>query len=50
MLQDRSMTLSSDLIKAWSRISDLEVILTQDQQAIKSLSTELVASSKLEIN
>lgn len=50
MLRDRLTTLSSDLIEARSRISDLEVILAQDRQAIKGLSAELAASSRLKIN
>lgn len=45
MLRDRLTTLSSDLIEARSRISDLEAILAQDRQAIGSLSAELAASS-----
>ena len=45
MLRDRLTTLSSDLIEARSRISDLEVILAQDRQAIGTLSAELAASS-----
>jgi hypothetical protein len=44
ILRDRLTTLSSDLIEARSRISDLEAILAQDRQAIGSLSTELAAS------
>jgi len=50
MLRDRLTTLSSDLIEARSRISDLEAIIAQDRQAIKSLSAELAASSRLKIN
>jgi len=45
MLRDRLTTLSSDLIEARSRISDLEAILAQDRQAIGSLSAELAVSS-----
>ena len=45
MLRDRLTTLSSDLIEARSRISDLEAILAQDRQAIGRLSAELAASS-----
>lgn len=50
ILRDRLTTLSSDLIEARSRTSDLEVILAQDRQAIGKLSTELAASSTLTIN
>ncbi|KAF9780133.1 hypothetical protein BJ322DRAFT_313840 [Thelephora terrestris] len=46
MLRDRLTTLSSDLIEARSRISDLEAILAQDRQAIGSLTVELRASSE----
>ena len=45
ILQDRLTTLSSDLIEARSRISDLEAVLEQDRQSIGSLSAELAASS-----
>jgi len=45
ILRDRLTTLSSDLIEARSRISDLEAILAQDRRAIGSLSAELAASS-----
>lgn len=48
ILRDRLTTLSSDLIEARSRISDLEGILAQDRQAIGNLSAELAVSSKLE--
>jgi len=50
MLRDRLTTLSSDLIEARSRISDLEAILAQDRQAIGSLSAELAASSTCTTN
>ena len=50
ILRDRLTTLSSDLIEARSRISDLEAILTQDRQAIGTLSAELAASSTCTIN
>lgn len=47
ILRDRLTTLSSDLIEARSRISDLEGILAQDRQAIGNLSAELATSSTL---
>ena len=47
ILRDRLTTLSSDLIEARSRISDLEGILAQDRQAIGNLSAELAVSSTL---
>jgi hypothetical protein len=50
ILRDRLTTLSSDLIEARSRISDLEIILAQDRQAIGNLSAELTASSGLTIS
>lgn len=50
MLRDRLTTLSSDLIEARSRISELEAILAQDRQAIGSLSAKLGASSTCAIN
>lgn len=50
MLRDRLTTLSSDLIEARSRISDLEGIIAQDRQAIEGLSAELRASSAFSIS
>ena len=50
ILRDRLTTLSSDLIEARSRISDLEAILAQDRQAIGGLSAELTTSSTCTIN
>lgn len=50
MLRDRLTTLSSDLIEARSRTSDLEAILTQDRQAIGNLSAKLAASSRFKFN
>jgi hypothetical protein len=50
MLRDRLTTLSSDLIEARSRISDLEAIIMQDRQTIGSLSAELRASSACSVN
>ena len=50
ILRDRLTTLSSDLIEARSRISDLEAILAQDRQAIGGLSADLTASSAYTIN
>lgn len=50
ILRDRLTTLSSDLIEARSRISDLEIILAQDRQAIGSLSAQLVIASACTTN
>ena len=50
ILRDRLTTLSSDLIEARSRISDLEAILAQDREAIGTLSAELSISSGFKIN
>ena len=50
MLRDRLTTLSSDLIEARSRISDLEAILAQDRQTVRTLTAELAASSTCTIS
>jgi hypothetical protein len=45
ILRDRLTTLSSDLIEARSRISDLEAFSRRTDRAIGKLSAELAASS-----
>jgi len=47
---DRPITLSSDLIEAQSRISNLEAVLAQDRRVIEGLSAELGASGMRPIN
>jgi hypothetical protein len=50
ILRDRLTTLSSDLIEARSRISDLEGILARDRLAIETLSARLGTSSTCTID